>query len=134
MRFSVRPVCCRRIVFCFAVITALSAIDAVAAAPRPHIVFIVADDLGYADVGFMGAKEIRTPHLDQLAKGGAILDSFYVQPVCSPTRATLMSGRYPTRTGVYTVVRPHAKWGLAARRAHAGRGLARGRIPHGGLR
>lgn len=80
--------------------------------PRPHIVFIMADDLGYADVGFMGSKEIRTPHLDKLAAGGAILDSFYVQPVCSPTRATLMTGRYPTRTGVYTVVRPHAKWGL----------------------
>lgn len=78
----------------------------------PHIVFIVADDLGYADVGFMGSKEIRTPHLDKLAAGGATLDAFYVQPVCSPTRATLMSGRYPIRTGVYTVVRPHAKWGL----------------------
>lgn len=79
---------------------------------RPHIVLIVADDLGYADVGFMGAKEIKTPHLDKLAAGGAILDSFYVQPVCSPTRATLMTGRYPTRTGVYTIVRPHSKWGL----------------------
>ncbi|HUT94946.1 MAG TPA: sulfatase-like hydrolase/transferase [Thermoguttaceae bacterium] len=79
---------------------------------RPHIVFILADDLGYADVGFMGSKDIHTPHLDKLAADGAILDSFYVQPVCSPTRATLMTGRYPTHTGVYTVVRPHAKWGL----------------------
>jgi arylsulfatase A-like enzyme len=79
---------------------------------RPHVVFIVADDLGYADVGFTGSKEIYTPHLDKLAADGAILDSFYVQPVCSPTRATLMTGRYPTRTGVYTVVRPHAEWGL----------------------
>ena len=79
---------------------------------RPNIVFIVADDLGYADVGFMGSSVIRTPNLDALAAGGAILDAFYVQPICSPTRATLMSGRYPTRTGVYSVVRPHAKWGL----------------------
>ncbi|MBM4088891.1 MAG: arylsulfatase, partial [Planctomycetes bacterium] len=68
--------------------------------------------LGYADVGFMGAKEIRTPQLDKLAAGGAILDAFYVQPVCSPTRAALMTGRYPTRTGVYTIVRPNAPWGL----------------------
>ncbi|HEX5102800.1 MAG TPA: sulfatase-like hydrolase/transferase [Pirellulaceae bacterium] len=82
------------------------------APPKPHIVFLLADDLGYADVGFMGSKEIRTPQLDKLAAGGTILDSFYVQPVCSPTRSALMTGRYPTRTGVYTVVRPHARWGL----------------------
>ena len=80
--------------------------------PKPNIVYILADDLGYADVGFMGSKEIRTPEIDKLAAGGAILESFYVQPVCSPTRSTLLTGRYPTRTGVYTVVRPHAKWGL----------------------
>ncbi len=79
---------------------------------RPNIVYIMADDLGYADVGFMGSKEIHTPHLDRLARGGAILDAFYVQPVCSPTRSAVLTGRYPTHTGVYTVVRPHAKWGL----------------------
>ena len=55
---------------------------------------------------------IQTPNIDQLAKAGAVLESHYVQPVCSPTRAALMTGRYATRTGVYTVVRPHAKWGL----------------------
>jgi arylsulfatase A-like enzyme len=112
MTCHVRPVLCTLITCCIAALAALSTASAAVAAPRPHVVFIVADDLGYADVGFMGAKEIRTPHLDKLATGGAILDAFYVQPVCSPTRATLMSGRYPTQTGVYTVVRPHAKWGL----------------------
>lgn len=80
--------------------------------PRPNIVFFLIDDLGYADCGFNGGKEIRTPNIDQLARGGAVLESHYVQPVCSPTRAALMTGRYATRTGVYTVVRPHAKWGL----------------------
>ncbi|MEO8496709.1 MAG: arylsulfatase [Planctomycetota bacterium] len=90
----------------------LSVVTETPAESRPNIVVIVADDLGYADIGFMGAKEIRTPHLDRLAASGTILDSFYVQPVCSPTRATLMTGRYPTRTGVYTIVRPNAKWGL----------------------
>lgn len=80
--------------------------------PRPNIVFLLIDDLGYADCGFNGGKEIKTPRIDALAEGGAVLESHYVQPVCSPTRSALMSGRYPTRTGVYTVVRPHAKWGL----------------------
>ena len=82
------------------------------AASKPNIVFILMDDLGYADCGFSGGKEIKTPNLDKLASRGAVLESLYVQPVCSPTRAALMTGRYATRTGVYTVVRPHAKWGL----------------------
>ncbi|MFO0820497.1 MAG: arylsulfatase [Pirellulales bacterium] len=79
---------------------------------RPNIVLFLIDDLGYADCGFNGGQEIKTPRIDSLAKGGAVLESHYVQPVCSPTRAALMTGRYPTRTGVYTIVRPHAKWGL----------------------
>ncbi len=83
-----------------------------AAATRPNIVYFLIDDLGYADVGFMGSKDMRTPHIDRLAKEGVILSSFYVQPVCSPTRSTLMTGRYVTRTGVYSVVRPGAPWGL----------------------
>ena len=70
------------------------------------------DDLGHTDVGFTGSKDIRTPHIDRLAKEGAVLDSFYVQPVCSPTRAALLTGRYPTRTGVYSIITPGAPWGL----------------------
>ena len=86
---------------------------AFAAAPKPNIVFIVADDLGYRDVGFTGGTEIKTPHLDKLAKAGARLDAFYVQPVCSPTRGALMTGRYPMRYGLQVdVVRPLAKYGL----------------------
>lgn len=80
--------------------------------PKPNIVFFLIDDLGRSDVGFMGCRDIQTPQIDALAKAGAILDAHYVQPVCSPTRAALMTGRYATRTGVYTIVRPHAKWGL----------------------
>lgn len=79
---------------------------------RPNIICFLVDDLGHTDVGFTGSKEIRTPHIDKLAKGGAILDSFYVQPVCSPTRSCLMTGRYVTRTGVYSIVTPGASWGL----------------------
>jgi len=69
-------------------------------APRPNVVIIVADDLGYADVGFHGGKEIPTPHLDALAAGGARFTNGYVScPVCSPTRAGLLTGRYQQRFG-----------------------------------
>lgn len=81
-------------------------------AQKPNIVYFLIDDLGYADCGFNGGEEIKTPNIDKLAHGGAILESHYVQPVCSPTRAALMTGRYATRTGVYTIVRPKARWGL----------------------
>lgn len=79
---------------------------------KPNILYILADDMGYADAGFNGGKDIKTPNLDQIARGGAVLKSYYVQPVCSPTRSTLMTGRYPFRTGVYSIVRPTAPWGL----------------------
>lgn len=84
----------------------LSPIVLAADAPalKPNIVYILADDLGYGDVGFNGCKDIKTPHLDQLAREGAVLESFYAQPVCSPTRACLLTGRYPTHTGIYTLV------------------------------
>ena len=74
------------------------------AADRPNIVFLLADDMGYGDPGFNGCRDIQTPELDKLAHAGTVLDSFYVQPVCSPTRASLMTGRYVTRTGVYSIV------------------------------
>lgn len=98
-----------------AIATALLAVIPLSAAvspPRPNIVFFLIDDLGYADCGFSGGKEIKTPHIDALAVGGAVLESHYVQPVCSPTRSALMTGRYPARTGVYSVIKPGAKWGL----------------------
>jgi arylsulfatase A-like enzyme len=80
---------------------------------RPNIVFFLADDLGRADCGFMGGTQIKTPHIDKLAAAGTKLDAFYVQPVCSPTRAALMTGRYPMRHGLQVgVVRPWAKYGL----------------------
>ncbi|HEY4313833.1 MAG TPA: arylsulfatase [Pirellulales bacterium] len=88
-----------------------SAADA-AAAPRPNIVFLLADDLGSDDVGWRGS-DIKTPRLDELAESGAKLEQFYVQPVCSPTRAALMTGRYPFRHGLQVgVVRPWAQYGL----------------------
>jgi len=80
---------------------------------KPNIVFLLADDLGREDCGFMGGHEIKTPRIDKLAAAGAKLDAFYVQPVCSPTRAALMTGRYPMRHGLQVgVVRPWAQYGL----------------------
>lgn len=79
---------------------------------QPNIVFVLADDLGSHDVGWRGS-DIQTPNLDRLAASGARLDQFYVQPVCSPTRACFMTGRYPFRYGLQTgVVRPWAQYGL----------------------
>ena len=74
-------------------------------APRPNIVYILADDLGWKDVGFHGS-DIKTSSIDQLAQTGATLDQFYVQPMCTPTRAALMTGRYPLRYGLQTLVIP----------------------------
>ena len=81
-------------------------------AKQPNIVVIVADDLGWGDVGWHDSQ-IKTPQLDALANRGARLEAHYVQPVCSPTRAALMTGRYPIRHGLQTgVVRPWAQYGL----------------------
>ena len=98
--------------------SAISAHPAAAQSPapspgRPHVLLIVADDLGYSDVGYNGAPDIKTPHLDRLAASGTRLTQFYVQPLCSPTRAALMTGRYPMRHGLQTgVVKPWATYGL----------------------
>ena len=76
-------------------------------APRPHIVYIVSDDHGWKDVGFHGS-DIKTPSLDQLAQSGTRLEQFYAQPMCTPSRTALMTGRYPHRYGLQTLVIPSA--------------------------
>ncbi|MEM7812075.1 MAG: sulfatase-like hydrolase/transferase [Planctomycetota bacterium] len=73
---------------------------------RPNLLLIVADDLGYADLACYGATDTQTPHLDRLAAGGVTFTNFYANCcVCSPTRASLLTGRYPQRAGVPGVVR-----------------------------
>ena len=70
--------------------------------PRPNVVILLCDDLGYGDPGCYGHPVIRTPHLDRLAGGGVRLTQFYAaSPVCSPSRAGLMTGRTPVRAGIY---------------------------------
>src|SRR6476660_8327896 len=74
---------------------------ALAADQRPNVVIILADDLGYGDLGCYGNTRYKTPHVDQLAKDGVRLTSFYAPvPFCAPTRASLMTGRYPPRCGL----------------------------------
>ena len=70
------------------------------AGERPNVVVILTDDQGFGDLSFNGNAVLKTPHLDSLAKEGAWLKNFYVSPVCSPTRSSLMTGRYTYRTGV----------------------------------
>lgn len=84
-----------------ALVTAL-AFTGAHAAGKPHIVYLLADDLGWKDVGFHGSK-LRTPTLDRLAAGGAMLNAFYVQPYSSQTRAAVLTGRYPMRYGLQSL-------------------------------
>ena len=82
------------------------------AANQPNIVFIMADDLGNADVGYHGS-DIKTPNIDKLANEGVRLENFHGMPVCTPSRAALMTGRYPMRYGLQTlVIFPNHTYGL----------------------
>ena len=78
-------------------------------AASPNIVLIVSDDQGYRDLGCFGSKEILTPQLDRLAKEGMKLTQFYVTwPACTPSRGSLLTGRYPQRNGIYDMIRNEA--------------------------
>ncbi len=83
-------------------------------ADKPNILLIMSDDQGYYDVSYYGTDDLETPFTDSIAKEGMRFDNFYANsPVCSPTRASLVSGRYPEMVGVPGVIRTHANnsWG-----------------------
>jgi len=95
---------------------------------QPNIVVIVADDLGYGDLSCYGSKDIRTPRLDQLAKQGVRLTDAYANAaVCSPTRAALITGRYPQRSGFeYVIDYGQTDFGLSATKTSLPRLLKEG--------
>ena len=81
----------------------------------PNVVIIYTDDQGYADVGSFGAQGFQTPNLDQLAREGRRFSNFHVaQPICSASRASLLTGCYPNRIGINGALSPHSKIGLSA--------------------
>ena len=75
----------------------------------PNVVLVITDDQGFGDVGVHGNQQIRTPNLDRFAREGVELTHFYVSPVCAPTRASLLTGRYYYRTGVIHTSRGGAR-------------------------
>src|ERR1019366_8125062 len=92
-----RPITRRQL---FGAAAAFSAAPLFSAAKSPNIVIILADDQGWGDLSVNGNTNLSTPHIDSLARDGAIFDRFYVCAVCSPTRAEFLTGRYHTRGGV----------------------------------
>ena len=100
---------------------------------KPNVVIIVADDLGWADVGFHSDR-IPTPHIDRIAREGIELNQFYVFPMCSPTRAGLLTGRYPIRFGMArAVIPPWRHFGLAPAELTLAESLGKLGYTHRGL-
>lgn len=94
---------------------ATAACEAKAATPneqKPNVIVILADDLGYGDLSCYGADDITTPNIDRMATEGAKFKCFYVSPVCSPTRAALMTGSHSTRVGIGGVMFPRNNHGV----------------------
>lgn len=97
----------------FTLLVLTGSIGTIDAADVPNIVLIYADDLGYGDVGCYGASDIKTPHIDGLARAGAKLTSFYVaQPVCTASRAALMTGCYSNRVGMSGALNHTSRMGI----------------------
>ncbi|MES2375394.1 MAG: arylsulfatase [Bacteroidota bacterium] len=78
---------------------------------KPNIIIILADDLGWGDVGYHGST-IKTPNIDKFAKDGIELKRFYTAALCSPTRAGILTGRYPDRVGLRSIIPPWSKFGV----------------------
>ena len=87
----------------FSVVLCLGAATAVLGAPpiKPHVVLVLSDDLGYHDLGYKNGGVTQTPHIDALVADGVQMTDYYTYKLCSPTRASIQSGRYPWGVGFY---------------------------------
>ncbi|XP_055938568.1 arylsulfatase B-like isoform X1 [Argiope bruennichi] len=85
-------------VICYVIV--VSTADKPVKSSKPHVIFVFADDLGWNDVSFHGSPQIPTPNLDALAASGILLNNYYVERLCSPSRAALLTGKYPMRLGL----------------------------------
>lgn len=118
--------------FCVVTIPRIGAAEPRAA--KPNLLVLLADDLGYADVGFNGGKVIPTPNLDKLAAGGINLTDFRACPMCSPTRAGLLTGRWPGRFGMMrSVVPPWSSYGMPVEEKTLAQQLAAGDYDRRGI-
>jgi membrane-anchored protein YejM (alkaline phosphatase superfamily) len=98
---------------------------------QPNVVLIITDDQGYGDLGFTGNPHVKTPVLDHFARESIRFNQFYVSPVCAPTRASLMTGRFSLRTGVRDTYNGGCHYG--ARRGYHCRNAENCRIHHRGI-
>ncbi len=109
---AVRALC---LLLAFTLLATRSPVTAAEESQRPNVLLILVDDLGYRDLGCYGADDIRTPNIDRLVGRGMRFTNFYANcPVCSPTRASLLTGCFPDAVGVPGVIRTHRKnsWGF----------------------
>jgi arylsulfatase A-like enzyme len=90
----------------------LAAWTSFAAPAKPNIVYLLVDDMGFADCGFNGSKEIHTPNIDALAAKGTVFENYYVQPLCSAARACFLTARLPIHHGIYGALKVQSKFGL----------------------
>ncbi len=113
-------VCIAAAIFAVQFVLSFNATFAAEEFGKPNVVMILVDDLGYGDLTYMGANDLRTPHVDSIAADGIRFSNFYANcPVCSPTRAALLTGRYQDLVGVPGVIRTHAdnNWGYLTKSA-----------------
>ena len=119
MHAQAKPAVTLKVLLCLMVASSLGVASAVsksgtAASQRPNLILILADDLGYGDIGPFGSKTNLTPNLDRMAREGMKLTSFYAAPVCTPSRAQILTGCYAKRVSLPNVLFPASPTGINA--------------------
>ena len=100
------------LILCIVTSLILNCINSEGISPPPNIILVVADDLGYADLGFKNGQQVSSPNIDELILNGQFLKWHYSMSVCSPTRSTLMTGKYTLHTGINGVIPGQDAYGL----------------------